>query len=426
MSDNDTPLERAVELFVYAPIGLAMFAKDTVPTFLKMFVARGQTEVTQRRKTAGSQASQYKTIGQMAVKYGGPEVKRQAGAAAETVRKRAEETLTARGRRRPAVPATGRGVRRTPPRAARPADAPPGAGELAIPGYDLLSASQVIDRLTGLTRPDLLAVKAYEAAHRARTTILGQDRPARPVSAPPVSPAPEEAARPAGPGDVDAIVALAADLRRRTRRPPGRSRSGPPTTRSRPRGRPRDPVPARSRPTTRRWSGPSTATCSPTALAHGRPSTTAAAWASSTSSSSPSPPGPSASARRPPVAGGLGGDRGLPRHRRHGVARRPTRQELLRSRRLHRPPPRHAPQAGLSAGGRLTDHVPRLGCTRCGRGPRRPCPRGSRATPWDVRPWVPIIPVMSSWRRSPDSAPSISPHVKWQRSPLPPLMSSWR
>ena len=46
MSDNDTPIDRAVELLVYAPIGLAMFAKDTVPTFLKMFVARGQTSAT--------------------------------------------------------------------------------------------------------------------------------------------------------------------------------------------------------------------------------------------------------------------------------------------------------------------------------------------------------------------------------------------
>ncbi len=157
MNDNDTPLEKAVDLLVYAPIGLAMFAKDTVPTFLKMFVARGQTEVSQRRKTAESQASQYKTIGQMAVKYGGPEVKRQAGAAAETVRKRAEETLTA------VAAAT------TPPAAATPT-----LGELPIPGYDLLSASQVIDRLAGLTRPDLVAVKSYEAAHRARTTILGK------------------------------------------------------------------------------------------------------------------------------------------------------------------------------------------------------------------------------------------------------------
>ena len=51
---------------------------------------------------------------------------------------------------------------------------PDGTGELPIPGYDLLSATQVIERLEGLARPELLAVKAYELAHRARTTILGK------------------------------------------------------------------------------------------------------------------------------------------------------------------------------------------------------------------------------------------------------------
>lgn len=179
MNDNDNPLERAVELLVYAPIGLAMFAKDTVPTFMKMFVARGQTEVTHRRKTAETQAGQYKTIGQMAVKYGGPEVRRQAESAAGTVRKRAEETIAAVA----AVstpPTASNGVRQNPTKPAAtntrptPAAAIPTAHDLAIPEYDLLSASQVIDRLVGLARPDLLAVQLYETAHRARTTILGK------------------------------------------------------------------------------------------------------------------------------------------------------------------------------------------------------------------------------------------------------------
>lgn len=176
MSDNDSPLERCVELLVYAPIGLAMFAKDTVPTFMKMFVARGQTEVTQRRKTAETQAGQYKTIGQMAVKYGGPEVRRQAEAAAGTVRKRAEDTIAGIATTpKPAAPKS-----RTPRSsgamgATSPsANAPLGQDALAIPEYDLLSATQVIDRLKGLARPDLLAVQAYESAHRARTTILGK------------------------------------------------------------------------------------------------------------------------------------------------------------------------------------------------------------------------------------------------------------
>ena len=224
MSENDTPIERAVELLVYAPIGLAMFAKDTVPTFMKMFVARGQTEVAQRRKTAETQAGQYKTIGQMAVKYGGPEVRRQAEAAAGTVRKRAEDTLAAvtavttppattpaSSRTNGSTTTTSRPTTSTPtastpsarthgtatsatstskpktPRGPKTSKSGIRAGEstaseppsprqdaLAIPDYDLLSATQVIDRLVGLARPDLLAVQAYEAAHRARTTILGK------------------------------------------------------------------------------------------------------------------------------------------------------------------------------------------------------------------------------------------------------------
>src|SRR3954462_6909851 len=135
-----------------------MFAKDTVPTFMKMFVARGHTEVSQRRKTANTQAGNYKTIGQMAVKYGGPEVKRQAGAAAESVRKRAEDTLSTIAAAA-APPATTNGSAPAPP------PAPPTAsGELPIPGYDLLSATQVIERLEGLASPELLAVKTYELA----------------------------------------------------------------------------------------------------------------------------------------------------------------------------------------------------------------------------------------------------------------------
>lgn len=177
MADHDNPLERAVELFVYAPIGLAMFAKDTVPTFLKMFVSRGQTEVTQRRKTAGSQAGQYKTIGQMAVKYGGPEVKRHAEAAADTVIRRAEETIaTIATVTAPPTPRTTAPAPPTPPPAApsTPSSTSNGTGELPIPDYDLLSASQVIDRLDGLTPTELAGVRGYETAHRGRTTILAK------------------------------------------------------------------------------------------------------------------------------------------------------------------------------------------------------------------------------------------------------------
>jgi hypothetical protein len=46
------------------------------------------------------------------------------------------------------------------------------SAELAIPGYDSLSASQVVQRLAGLAPPELEAVRTYEAAGRGRRTIL--------------------------------------------------------------------------------------------------------------------------------------------------------------------------------------------------------------------------------------------------------------
>ena len=62
-----------------------------------------------------------------------------------------------------------------PTRAPRaPGSDAPAGDELPIPGYDALSASQVVERLAGLTPGELDAVHAYEAAHRHRRTILGK------------------------------------------------------------------------------------------------------------------------------------------------------------------------------------------------------------------------------------------------------------
>jgi hypothetical protein len=50
----------------------------------------------------------------------------------------------------------------------------PSADDLAIPGYDALSASQVVQRLGGLSREELAQVEAYEQAGRGRKTILSK------------------------------------------------------------------------------------------------------------------------------------------------------------------------------------------------------------------------------------------------------------
>jgi hypothetical protein len=45
---------------------------------------------------------------------------------------------------------------------------------LAIPGYDSLSASQVVQRLAGLSRSELIEVREHEQSHRHRRTILNR------------------------------------------------------------------------------------------------------------------------------------------------------------------------------------------------------------------------------------------------------------
>lgn len=46
--------------------------------------------------------------------------------------------------------------------------------ELAVPDYDSLAASQVVPRLTTLSKDELDAVRRYELAHRRRQTILNK------------------------------------------------------------------------------------------------------------------------------------------------------------------------------------------------------------------------------------------------------------
>ncbi len=56
--------------------------------------------------------------------------------------------------------------------AGRDAPEAPEAASLAIPGYDTLAASQVVQRLSSLRPDELEAIRRYELATRGRRTIL--------------------------------------------------------------------------------------------------------------------------------------------------------------------------------------------------------------------------------------------------------------
>ncbi len=208
---NQNPLERALDVLVYGPVGVALYVRDTMPAFFKVFVARGRTELHQHRRRVENQVNDAKTKGQH-VARNTPDVRDMVTDGLSQARSRAEGTfgsLVNRGpgsggstegpAAKPAAPAP-RATPRSPspdadststngathseladthahtqgPRG-RTSSAPTIAVEtLPIRDYDELSASQVVERLEGLAPADLLAVRAYEEQHRGRRTILGK------------------------------------------------------------------------------------------------------------------------------------------------------------------------------------------------------------------------------------------------------------
>lgn len=181
------PLEAALDLLVYLPVGLALAVGEEVPKL----AAKGRARV-------GGQVAVARMVGRLAVEQGRKEVLKRMGSPAQGRRRPGEPAA------RPAQPPRGRGgderaeasreggwpADRSDPVPAgtvgtpssSPHEAPAGAGNgattiadsLAIPGYDSLSASQVVQRLAGLSREELEAVGAYEASGRGRRTILAR------------------------------------------------------------------------------------------------------------------------------------------------------------------------------------------------------------------------------------------------------------
>lgn len=211
VADEKPPIQKAVELFVYAPVGAALYVRDMLPSMVGIFVSRGRREVQSHlpghapappspppvppevkrridesvgvakymaegglgvardvagsglgvaREVAGSALSQF-----LAMRANGADL---ADTAADTADDTAADTVADTAVQEKPPPAA-----RPAPAAVAPSDAPT-ADALPIPGYDELSASQVVERLEGLDRDSLETVRAYESEHRGRNTILGK------------------------------------------------------------------------------------------------------------------------------------------------------------------------------------------------------------------------------------------------------------
>ena len=158
MPDQKRPVDRLLDVVLYAPLGLLMNLEEVVP----QLVEKGHQQVNMARM-----------FGQFAVKAGTEEARKRVDQVSEQV-----GDLVNRRPPTPERPATASPVSvadasptSEPPTSTDPV---PDPGSLGITDYDALSASQVVPRLAGLLPAELDAVRLYELANRGRKTILSK------------------------------------------------------------------------------------------------------------------------------------------------------------------------------------------------------------------------------------------------------------
>lgn len=174
-----SPVQQALDLTVFAPLGIALAAREALPAWTE-----------KARERFGQQVMVARMVGEHAARHGHKVAARAIRQSTDTlvglgiIPGPAPRTAPAPGATAGPPGGTGGGPSTNGGRAAGSAEpGPPGApaehraeasAELAIPGYDSLSASQVVQRLAGLAPPELAAVEAYEGAGRGRRTILNR------------------------------------------------------------------------------------------------------------------------------------------------------------------------------------------------------------------------------------------------------------
>ena len=157
MTEHKSPKDRLLDLFVFGPAGLALTAAEEFPKL----VEKGRHRVEGQLHTA-------RLVGQFAVQMG----RRQLESSLGGLRPGADSgsPVAAAGGEASAPPETAPSQRTT----AGSDNGALASDALGIPGYDSLSASQVVQRLGGLTAGELEAIRDHELAHRHRRTILNR------------------------------------------------------------------------------------------------------------------------------------------------------------------------------------------------------------------------------------------------------------
>jgi hypothetical protein len=146
-NNGKSPRDQAMELLVYAPIGLALEARELLPKLVER--GRGQVVMAQ-------------LIGRVAADRG------RAGLAKNVGRVGATSPAAAGGARLRPVS--------SPVEAASVTNASSRSSDVdaVLPGYDDLPAADVVRELADLDPAGLEVVRRYEQEHRRRITILNK------------------------------------------------------------------------------------------------------------------------------------------------------------------------------------------------------------------------------------------------------------
>ena len=162
------PIERLLDLAVYAPIGMYTALKEQLPVYTR-----------QGRQVVENRVMLARFIGQMAVQHGRRETDKRlaarrppaSGAVVDTVAHEAAPAPTGAAASA-VVDAAASAV--VDAAASAAIDTVPRAESLAIPGYESLPAVNVVQRLATLTPDEVEQIRRFEVANRGRRTILAK------------------------------------------------------------------------------------------------------------------------------------------------------------------------------------------------------------------------------------------------------------
>jgi hypothetical protein len=181
VTEERSPLETALDIFVFAPVGVFLTLTEDLPKLVERGKSHLQSQLGMARMMGEMAAPQLRDE---ATKMAKGLMDRMAPPGPPPAASRPTPTPSA-PKDPPAPPASASEANGaapdevvpagspdpvTGPLSGRPAIADPDS--LAIPGYDSLSAMQVVQRLAGLKQGELDAVRRYEEGHRRRKTII--------------------------------------------------------------------------------------------------------------------------------------------------------------------------------------------------------------------------------------------------------------